>query len=201
MTSHDDGYGPSLGIRHLHPHHRKLSTSPPKPKMASAAAARPFALRHRLFAFKPSILAQRRHARTPPAVFEKYRSQLSAKGVLSPTDLSQRSAPGVSAGLSQPPPPPPTPTTARPHAGVKTLASYVDVARMGALPVKEIEYVWRARFVADPQSLCAVVPREKYIRMEADAKRHPMVCMALACWTQVGSDCGVAVVVRFAAPA
>lgn len=143
-----------------------------------ASTTRPFALCHRILtSFKPPILTQRRHARTPPAVFEKYRSQLSAKGVLSPSDLSQRTAPEVLAGLSQPPPPAPTP--ARPRAGVKTLASYVDVPRLGALPVKEIEYVWRARFVADPQSLCAVVPHKRYIQMEADAKQHPMVCMCV----------------------
>lgn len=97
--------------------------------------------------------------------------------------------PGVVEGLSQPPPPVPTPTpplvakavkaTPGTPPGIKTLASYVDVEKLNALPTaKEIEYIWRARFIADPQSLCAVIPQDKYAKMEADAKKHPMVLLS-----------------------
>lgn len=168
-----------------------------------ASAARPFALRHGLTSFKHPTRTQRRHAqaldirfvqtRTSPPVLEKYRSKLDAKikasGVSSLDELRaaykdkietlRREAALVELprGLSQPPPPPPpVPAVRATLAGVKTLTSYVDVGKLSALPTaKEIEYIWRARFVADPQSLCAVVPREKYARMEADAKKHPMV--------------------------
>ncbi|KAL6716171.1 hypothetical protein ACLMJK_005737 [Lecanora helva] len=81
------------------------------------------------------------------------------------------------------PPPPPAPQPLDTHAGskgkpasppgVKTLASYIDIEKTLELPQKEIEYIWRLRHASDPQSLCAVIPHETYLRIEATARRHP----------------------------
>lgn len=92
-------------------------------------------------------------------------------------------SPVVSAGLAHPPPPVPTPiaeavkrVSGRGPPGIKTLSSYIDVDKLRVLPgAKEIEFIWRARFVGDQHSLCAVIPHEKYTKMEEDAKKHPMV--------------------------
>ncbi|KAI5848712.1 ATP11 protein-domain-containing protein [Morchella snyderi] len=96
--------------------------------------------------------------------------------------------PAVKAGLAQPPPPVPTPVAEAARRvsggsavpGIKPLSSYVDVEKLRVLPgPKEIEFIWRARFVGDGNSLCAAVPQEKYAKMEADAKKHPMFILPL----------------------
>ncbi|KAH8147372.1 uncharacterized protein LAJ45_08528 [Morchella importuna] len=146
--------------------------------------------------------------RPSPAILEKYRAKLDAKlkaeGVSSFDELKAaykdkieqlrkeaaielpRAPAAVEAGLAQPPPPVPTPAVAeaarRANAvpGIKSLSSYVDVEKLRALPgPKEIEFIWRARFVGDGDSLCAAIPHEKYAKMEADAKKHPMFILPL----------------------
>jgi len=83
------------------------------------------------------------------------------------------------------PPPPPSPTTATQKAtssppGVKPLSSYVDTKALAAhTSSKEIELIWRARFVSAADSLCAAVPAATYKRMEVLAKTHPMFLLPL----------------------
>ena len=73
-----------------------------------------------------------------------------------------------------------SPTPSPPPPGVKTLASFVDVEKLAVhSDAKEIELIWRARFVDDAQSLCAVLPAESYARMAAVAQRHPMFVLPL----------------------
>ena len=64
--------------------------------------------------------------------------------------------------------------------GIKTLASFVDVPKLRALPAKEIEALWRLRHAPVPGSLCAAVPAAAYRRMEAVARRHPHFVLPLA---------------------
>ncbi|KAL7272806.1 hypothetical protein RUND412_004368 [Rhizina undulata] len=64
--------------------------------------------------------------------------------------------------------------------GVKTLGSFVDVDKISAHEdLKEIEFIWRARFLEDRNSLCAVIPRDTYRRMEVTGRRHPMFILPL----------------------
>ncbi len=93
--------------------------------------------------------------------------------------------PSQAARLSDPPPPPPKPVSPIVDAarkvsvtppGVKTLSSFVDLDKLTThQDTKEIEFIWRARFMNDVNSLCAVIPSHTYKRMEDTAKRHPMV--------------------------
>jgi len=100
----------------------------------------------------------------------------------------------VSSASSSPyptPPPPPEPSSAPTTAqstpsskpsdppGIKTLSSYIDIPKTLELPQKEIEYIWRLRHASDPQSLCAVVPKSTYERIEATARRHPQFILPL----------------------
>ena len=94
------------------------------------------------------------------------------------------------------PPPPPPPQPIQPSAsfprsqptpssnttnppGIKTLSSYIDIPKTLELPQKEIEYIWRLRHASDPQSLCAIIPRSTYHRIEATARRHPQFILPL----------------------
>ncbi|KAI5795118.1 ATP11 protein-domain-containing protein [Geopyxis carbonaria] len=64
--------------------------------------------------------------------------------------------------------------------GVKTLSSYVDVDKLSTHDeAKDIELIWRARFVQDQSSLCAVIPAGTYKRMEETGKQHPMFILPL----------------------
>lgn len=96
--------------------------------------------------------------------------------------------PPLSADLTGPPPPPDTRHSPQPlpivvnessnHVlpGVKTLSSFVDVDKLALhSDPKEIEFIWRARFLADKDSLCAIIPRDVYQRLEDSARRFPMV--------------------------
>ena len=79
-----------------------------------------------------------------------------------------------------PPPPPQTPSaTPGPTAGIKTLASFIDVDKAATLAPTEIETVWRLRHMRDPQSLCAVMPTETYRRIAGAARRHPQFVLPL----------------------
>ncbi|KAG0638878.1 ATP11 protein-domain-containing protein [Tuber brumale] len=105
--------------------------------------------------------------------------------------------------LQDPPPPPPSPkpsppvettsassqssiqtrrakSTDAPPPGVKTLSSFVDVDRLTAhSDPKEIEFIWRARFLDDKNSLCAVIPKDSYARLEESARQYPMFILPL----------------------
>ncbi|KAH0611359.1 uncharacterized protein H6S33_010624 [Morchella sextelata] len=179
-----------LTLRHLPRTPASLLTTPQR------RAARAVDIRH--ITTRPS-----------PAILEKYRAKLDAKlkaeGVSSFDELKAAykdkiaqlrkeaavelpRSPAVEAGLVQPPPPVPTPVAEAARRvsggsavpGVKSLSSYVDVEKLRELPgPKEIEFIWRARFVGDGNSLCAAIPQEKYAKMEADAKKHPMFILPL----------------------
>ena len=113
--------------------------------------------------------------------------------------LEAADAPQSGSQLNQPfsPPPPPSPspapidsttsstgqTSTNPRSpappGVKTLSSFIDVPKTLELPQKEIEYVWRLRHASDPHSLCAVVPKPTYHRIESTARKHPQFILPL----------------------
>ncbi|KAI9814825.1 MAG: hypothetical protein M1827_003091 [Pycnora praestabilis] len=85
-----------------------------------------------------------------------------------PIDDSAFTTPLSSAGIKSSDPP-----------GVKTLSSFIDVEKTLELPQKEIEYIWRLRHAQDKNSLCAVIPRAIYERVEDTAKRHPQFILPL----------------------
>ncbi|PWW75205.1 ATP11-domain-containing protein [Tuber magnatum] len=67
-----------------------------------------------------------------------------------------------------------------PPPGVKTLSSFVDVDKLTAhSDPKEIEFIWRARFLDDKNSLCAVIPKDTYARLEKSACQYPMFVLPL----------------------
>ncbi|KAF3940281.1 hypothetical protein ABW19_dt0209895 [Dactylella cylindrospora] len=61
----------------------------------------------------------------------------------------------------------------------KTLSSFLDISKILLHDSKEIEYIWRARHINDPNSLCAVIPLETYRRLESAAKQYPMFVLPL----------------------
>jgi ATP synthase F1 complex assembly factor 1 len=56
---------------------------------------------------------------------------------------------------------------------VKTLSSFLDVAKTRTLPRAEIEAIWRLRHASNPRSLSACFPATTYARMALAARRHP----------------------------
>lgn len=84
-----------------------------------------------------------------------------------------------------PPPPPPSVHSTIPSSkpsnppGLKTLSSYIDIPKTLELPQKEIESIWRLRHASDPQSLCAVIPKSTYNRIESTARKHPQFILPL----------------------
>lgn len=69
------------------------------------------------------------------------------------------------------PPPPP---------GLKTMSSYVDVSNFAKhTDIKELEFLWRARFLADKNSLCATVPGDIYGRIKKTVGEHPLFILPL----------------------
>jgi ATP synthase F1 complex assembly factor 1 len=125
--------------------------------------------------YKDKIAAVRKDAAIPSEV----------DAVLNATVTPSPSPSPTPAPLTQPPPSAPTPiaTAARKAAtppGVKTLASFVDPEKLSAHNnPREIELIWRARFVNDATSLCASVPANTYKRMSVLAKKHPMFLLPL----------------------
>ena len=102
--------------------------------------------------------------------------------------LAPTTSPASSSVFPTPPPPPqPSTSTTKPTPsnkssnppGLKTLSSYIDIAKTLELPQKEIEYIWRLRHAPDPQSLCAIIPQSTYRRIEATARRHPQFILPL----------------------
>ncbi|KAF8534025.1 ATP11 protein-domain-containing protein, partial [Trichophaea hybrida] len=88
------------------------------------------------------------------------------------------------APFNPPPPPSPIATAARSVSSappsVKTLSSYVDVDKLLIHnDPKEIELIWRARFVTDSSSLCATMPKETHLEMAALGRKHPMFLLPL----------------------
>ncbi|KAI1661315.1 ATP11-domain-containing protein [Daldinia decipiens] len=102
-------------------------------------------------------------------------------------------------GITQKPPPPPPPpsssqpqvppaSTGRTNAAVKPLSEILDLPKARALPEKELEAVWRLRHASSPHSLCAVIPRATYARLEATARRHPCFVLPVPRGADVGAE-------------
>ncbi|KAI5290008.1 hypothetical protein KEM54_002679 [Ascosphaera aggregata] len=63
--------------------------------------------------------------------------------------------------------------------GVRPLSSYLDLDKIKALPPKEIEAIWRLRHASKPNSICAVIPIDTYLRMAGTAKLNPQFVLPL----------------------
>ena len=106
-------------------------------------------------------------------------------------DQKQKEAAATANSPFPPPPPPPTPSDSSSQnapsspgktsvpTGLKTLSSYLDLAKTSSLPPKEIEYIWRLRHASSPTSLCAILPSSIYIRLQNTARKHPQFILPL----------------------
>lgn len=84
------------------------------------------------------------------------------------------------------PPPPPEPSDTPPATitstappGVKTLSSFLDVPKTLDLPPTEIEYIWRIRHAANPQSIHFTIPAQTFAYIALNAKKHPQFILPL----------------------
>jgi ATP synthase F1 complex assembly factor 1 len=102
---------------------------------------------------------------TPP-------SSPSSTSSSSPSTPSSASSTSSSPWPSPPPPPKPRDPNA-PPPGVKTLDSFLDVAKIRTLPEKEIQALWRLRHASNPQSLHFSVPANTFTSLLQTAKQHP----------------------------
>ncbi|KAI5203089.1 F1F0 ATP synthase assembly protein-like protein Atp11 [Aureobasidium subglaciale] len=116
------------------------------------------------------------------------RQKAIVPGANAPLDALATSLKTPNAPFQPPPPPQPQPlsaiqskagASAEEKAGIKTLSSYIDVAKTKELPQKEIEYIWRLRHASSPNSLCAVVPTDIYQHIAATARKHPQFVLPL----------------------
>jgi ATP synthase F1 complex assembly factor 1 len=113
------------------------------------------------------------------ALREAYRSRLDAlnkETVAKGLPPQQPATTGEQIPFSPPPPPEAAAAAPKPPStppGVKTLASFLDVAKTRTLPAAEIETVWRLRHASNPRSLSACFPATTYARMALAARRHP----------------------------
>ncbi|KAF8252796.1 ATP11-domain-containing protein [Wilcoxina mikolae CBS 423.85] len=126
--------------------------------------------------YKDKISAVRKEAAAP-----EIDAVLDATATLVPPPPQQQHVP-----FNPPPPPSPIAATAATRRvssappGVKTLSSYVDVDKLLIHnDPKEIELIWRARFVTDSSSLCATMPKETHSEMASLGKKHPMFLLPL----------------------
>ncbi|GAB7349520.1 hypothetical protein MBLNU459_g0225t1 [Dothideomycetes sp. NU459] len=117
----------------------------------------------------------------------EFRKKAIVPGANAPLDAglqqSQPSPVPKSTTVPFQPPPPPQPQhateSADAKAGIKTLASFIDVEKTLELPQKEIEYLWRLRHASTPNSLCAVIPTNVYSTIQSTARRHPQFILPL----------------------
>lgn len=61
----------------------------------------------------------------------------------------------------------------------KTLESYLVLEKIRELDVQHIEFLWRAKFQGDPQSLVAVVPGDTFDVMYGHARANPTFVLPL----------------------
>lgn len=102
----------------------------------------------------------------------------------SPSTTSTLSAPATSSSqVASPwpaPPPPPKPVdVSKPPPGVKTLNSFLDMAKIPALPAKEIEALWRLRHASNTQSLHFALPAQTFYKLLLSARKHPNFVLPL----------------------
>ncbi|RKF82452.1 Protein ATP11, mitochondrial [Golovinomyces cichoracearum] len=64
-------------------------------------------------------------------------------------------------------------------SGVKSLSAYLDVEKTSALPIKDIETIWRLRNLKNAHSLCAMIPLPLYREMERMAQKYPSFILPL----------------------
>lgn len=62
---------------------------------------------------------------------------------------------------------------------IKPLSSYLDLAKIKTLDATQIEALWRLRHANNPNSLCACVPVDIYLRMAENAKKYPRFVLPL----------------------
>lgn len=60
-----------------------------------------------------------------------------------------------------------------PKVPFKTLESYVKADKFTELDQKQIELIWRARFIGKDRALCACVPADTFDRMYKNARKWP----------------------------
>ncbi|KAF3912112.1 hypothetical protein ABW21_db0204775 [Orbilia brochopaga] len=122
-------------------------------------------------AYKPQIDRYKRDSIAPPNLPDGL-SHSPASSVLSST-------PDTPTGTIPITDPPPAPPKIPKSTAQKSLSSFVDVSKILLHDAKEIEYIWRARHLADKNSLCATIPLPTYRRLEAAARKHPMFILPL----------------------
>lgn len=61
----------------------------------------------------------------------------------------------------------------------KTLESYLVVDKIKDLDAQQIEFLWRAKFQKDPQSLIAVAPKDTFEAMYKNARKYPTFVLPL----------------------
>lgn len=61
----------------------------------------------------------------------------------------------------------------------KTLGSYIDIAKISALNAEQIGFIWRARFQANPQNVCSIIPVEVYDQLHQTARENPHFILPL----------------------
>lgn len=66
-----------------------------------------------------------------------------------------------------------------PKAPYKTLGSYLDVEKVRALPEKEVEFLWRARFQNKERTLHAMLNATQFANIFANAFRNPNFILPL----------------------
>lgn len=66
-----------------------------------------------------------------------------------------------------------------PKVPYKTMSSYVDVDKIKELPRKEIEFLWKARFISKDRNLHAVVQDVQFANIYANAFKNPSFILPL----------------------
>lgn len=97
-----------------------------------------------------------------------------ATGPLTPPPDTHNAAHAPKTPWPLPPPPPAAPgSPTAPPPGVKTLNSFLDLAKVQTLPDKEVQALWRLRHAANPQSIHFAVPATTFSQLLRSAKQHP----------------------------
>ncbi|KAF3916480.1 hypothetical protein ABW20_dc0100496 [Dactylellina cionopaga] len=128
-------------------------------------------------AYKAKIDQYKRDSYAPPTL----PSSLShpSSPLSSPLPSSASAPPRSSVPSSAATQPKTSPPQIPKSSNQKSLDSFIDVPKILLHDPKEIEYIWRARHLPDPNSLCATIPLDTYRRLESSAKNHPMFILPL----------------------
>ncbi|KAA8642080.1 hypothetical protein EYZ11_005627 [Aspergillus tanneri] len=116
---------------------------------------------------------------------EAYKEKIDDLRHKAATPITPESSPSPARSAVPPAPPPPPSMQAKAAArtanstGIKPLSSYINVEKTLALPPKEIEAIWRLRHASNPNSICACIPVETYLRIAAAARQNPQFVLPL----------------------